>query len=89
MATRSSTCAKAQAARLLSTSIGIGTRLPVQCAAAGWAILSTLEPSTFDAWLANHPFKRYTAQTVTGTRSVPHRDPARGRPGLRVARESV
>ena len=35
---------KAQAARLLSTSIGIGTRLPVQCAAAGWAILSTFEP---------------------------------------------
>ena len=60
---------KAQAARLLSTSIGIGTRLPVQCAAAGWAILSTLEPSTFDAWLADHPLKRYTAQTVTGTRA--------------------
>jgi IclR family pca regulon transcriptional regulator len=60
---------KAQAARLLSTSIGIGTRLPVQCAAAGWAILSTLELSTFDAWLADHPLKRYTAHTVTGARA--------------------
>ena len=59
---------KAQAARLLSTSIGVGTRLPVQCAAAGWAILSTFDPSTFDAWLADHPLKRYTAQTVTGVR---------------------
>jgi IclR family pca regulon transcriptional regulator len=40
---------KAQAARLLSTSIGIGTRLPVQCSAAGWAILSTLEPAALAA----------------------------------------
>lgn len=60
---------KGQAARLLSTSIGIGTRLPVQCAAAGWAILSTLDPSTFNAWLADHPLKRYTTQTVTGVRA--------------------
>ena len=57
--------AKAHAARLVSTSIGVGTRLPVQCAAAGWAILSTLDPPALEAWLANHAFKRYTAQTVT------------------------
>ena len=61
--------AKAQAARLLSTSIGIGTRLPVQCSAAGWAILSTLEPAALAAWLADHPLKRYTAATVTSARA--------------------
>jgi IclR family pca regulon transcriptional regulator len=61
--------AKARATRLVSTSIGVGTRLPVQCAAAGWAILSTFEPAAFDAWLAAHPLKRYTAHTVTGARA--------------------
>ena len=61
--------AKAQAARLLSTSIGIGTRLPVQCSAAGWAILSTLEPAARAAWLGDHPLKRYTAATVTSARA--------------------
>ena len=59
---------RAQTARLISTSIGVGTRLPVQCAAAGWAILSTWTPSAVDAWLADHPLKRYTPQTVTGSR---------------------
>ena len=58
--------AKAHAARLVSTSIGVGTRLPVQCAAAGWAILSTFDPPALETWLANHALKRYTAQTVTG-----------------------
>lgn len=61
--------AKAQAARLLSTSIGIGTRLPIQCSAAGWAILSTLEPSALAAWLADHTLARYTAHTVTSARA--------------------
>src|SRR5215470_14031281 len=61
--------AKAQAARLLTTSICIGTRLPVQCSAAGWAILSTLEPGALAAWLADHPLKRYTAHTVTSVRA--------------------
>ena len=56
-------------ARLLSTSIGIGTRLPVQCSAAGWAILSTWTRPALDAWLADHPLKRYTAHTVTGSRA--------------------
>lgn len=60
---------KAQAARLLSTSIGVGTRLPVQCASAGWAILSTFDRPVFEAWLADHPLKRYTAHTVTGVRA--------------------
>lgn len=60
---------KAQAARLLSTSIGVGTRLPVQCSAAGWAILSTLDRSALDEWVAGHPLHRYTAQTVTGLRA--------------------
>jgi IclR family pca regulon transcriptional regulator len=58
--------AKAQAARLLSTSIGVGTRLPVQCASAGWVILSTFDRPGLEAWLRAHPLKRYTAQTVTG-----------------------
>ena len=61
--------AKAHAPRLVSTSIGVGTRLPVQCAAAGWAILSTFDPPGLDAWLAGHALKRYTAQTVTGVRA--------------------
>jgi len=60
---------KAQAPRLLSTSIGAGTRLPVQCAAAGWAILSTFDRAAFEAWLAAHPLRRYTAHTVTGLRA--------------------
>jgi IclR family pca regulon transcriptional regulator len=60
---------KAQSARLLSTSIGVGTRLPVQCSAAGWAILSTWAPEAFDAWLAAHPLKRYTEDTVTSSRA--------------------
>ena len=60
---------KAQTARLLSTSIGVGTRLPVQCSAAGWAILSTFDRAGFDAWLAAHPPKRYTTYTVTGVRA--------------------
>ena len=60
---------KAQAPRLLSTSIGAGTRLPVQCAAAGWAILSTFDRAAFDAWMAAHPLRRYTAHTVTGARA--------------------
>jgi IclR family pca regulon transcriptional regulator len=54
---------KAQSARLLSTSIGIGTRLPVQCSAAGWAMLSTWSR------LADHPLRRYTPHTVTGSRA--------------------
>jgi IclR family pca regulon transcriptional regulator len=60
---------KAQSGRLLSTSIGVGTRLPVQCSAAGWAILSTWSRPALDAWLADHPLKRYTAHTVTGSRA--------------------
>jgi IclR family transcriptional regulator, pca regulon regulatory protein len=60
---------KAQAARLLSTSIGIGTRLPVHCAAAGWAILSTFDRLALEGWLTEHPLKRYTPQTVTGVRA--------------------
>ena len=60
---------KAQSARLLTTSIGIGTRLPIQCSAAGWAILSTWPRPALDAWLTAHPLKRYTAQTVTGVRA--------------------
>ena len=60
---------KAQSARLLSTSIGIGTRLPVQCSAAGWAMLSTWPRPALDAWLADHPLRRYTPHTVTGSRA--------------------
>jgi IclR family pca regulon transcriptional regulator len=60
---------KAQAPRLLSTSIGVGTRLPVQCSAAGWAILSTLDSPGLQAWLAAHPLKRYTTHTLTSGRA--------------------
>jgi IclR family transcriptional regulator, pca regulon regulatory protein len=60
---------KAQSTRLLSTSIGIGTRLPIQCSAAGWAIISTWSRPAIDAWLSAHPLKRYTSQTVTGVRA--------------------
>jgi len=60
---------KAQSPRLLSTSIGVGTRLPVQCAAAGWAILSTFPRPALETWIAAHPLRRYTAHTVTSLRA--------------------
>ena len=41
----------------------------MQCAAAGWAILSTWSPPAVAAWLADHPLKRYTPHTVTGSRA--------------------
>ena len=56
--------ARANVARLMSTGIEPGTRLPAHTTAAGRVILAGLTKAEFDTWLANAELAAYTPQTV-------------------------
>ena len=56
---------RVSAAKLLSTLIEPGTRLPAHTAAAGRVLLSRLTEPALERWLAEHPLVAYTPQTIT------------------------
>ena len=60
--------ASANVARLMSTAIEPGTRLPAHTTAAGRVILGALPKGAFEQWLASAKLTAHTAQTVTGKR---------------------
>lgn len=55
---------RAAGPRLLTTNLTVGSRLPLQCAAAGWAIMSYWSAEQFSTWLKNVALRAYTEQTV-------------------------
>jgi IclR family pca regulon transcriptional regulator len=61
--------ARANVARLMSTALEPGTRLPAHTTAAGRVILAGLDRVTLDAWLARHPLTQHTAATVTSKKT--------------------
>ncbi len=62
--------ARANVARLMSTAIEPGTRLPAHTTAAGRVILAGLARAELDAWLARARLTAYTAQTVTSKKAL-------------------
>jgi IclR family pca regulon transcriptional regulator len=57
--------ARANVARLMSTAIEPGTRLPAHATAAGQVILGNLPREQFERWLADARLTAYTSQTIT------------------------
>ena len=56
---------RASAAKLLSTTIEPGTRLPAHTTAAGRILLSLMPDAELDNWLASATLKAYTPHTTT------------------------
>lgn len=56
--------ASANVARLMSTTLEPGTRLPAHTTAAGRVILGALSPAALEAWLANAELTAHTPHTV-------------------------
>lgn len=61
--------ARANVARLMSTGIEPGTRLPAHTTAAGRVILAGLPKAEFDAWLAQAELTAHTPQTVVNKKT--------------------
>lgn len=57
--------ARSNSPRVVSIGFHAGARVPGHTVAAGYALLSTFSKPKFDAWMAEHEFARFTAQTVT------------------------
>jgi IclR family transcriptional regulator, pca regulon regulatory protein len=65
--------ARATGSRMLSTNIVPGTRLPLQCAAAGWAMMAHWSSAQFHEWLREVKLQKYTPQNVTDKRLLEKR----------------
>lgn len=61
--------ASVNVARLMSTGIDAGTRLPAHTTAAGRVILTGKSREALDSWLAGVELTAYTPQTVVGKRA--------------------
>jgi IclR family transcriptional regulator, pca regulon regulatory protein len=61
--------ARANVARLMSTAIEPGTRLPAHVTAAGQVILGNLPPAHFERWLDEATLTAYTPQTLTSRKT--------------------
>lgn len=57
--------ARAATARVMSVSLGAGSRLPAYCTSLGRVMLAHLAPDHLDAYLARVPLKPMTKHTVT------------------------
>lgn len=53
------------ARRILSTNLGIGSRLPAHLVSLGRVLLAALPPEQREAYLASGEFKAVTPRTVT------------------------
>ena len=51
--------------RVLSIGFHAGARVPAHVVSPGPALLSTFSPAAREAWLAEHPFGKFTGHTVT------------------------
>jgi IclR family transcriptional regulator, pca regulon regulatory protein len=51
--------------RIISIGFHVGSRLPAHVVSPGLAVLSTFKPAALDAWLAEHPFGKFTTHTIT------------------------
>ena len=56
--------------RILSTNLGIGSRLPAHLVSLGRVLLSALPPDAREATLAKLEFKRLTPRTITQMRAL-------------------
>ncbi len=65
--------ARATGPRLLSTTIGPGSRLPLQCAAAGWAIMAHWPSVDFTRWLNNVTLHKYTPHSLVNKKALEKR----------------
>jgi IclR family pca regulon transcriptional regulator len=72
--------ARANVARLMSTAIEPGTRLPAHVTAAGRVIAAGMPRATFEAWLAEANLSPHTPRTVTSKKAFAIE--------VRIARES-
>jgi IclR family transcriptional regulator, pca regulon regulatory protein len=59
-----------QGPKLLTSGIRPGTRLPLQCAAAGWALMGHWPTATLGKWLRSTTLQAYTAQTITNKKEL-------------------
>jgi len=51
--------------RVVSIGFHPGARTPAHVVSPGFAILSTFDRTSLDAWIAAHDFSRFTADTIT------------------------
>lgn len=65
--------ARATGPRLLSTNLGPGARLPLQCAAAGWAIMAHWPSVDFNRWLQNVTLHKYTPHSLVNKKALEKR----------------
>lgn len=56
--------ARSSAPRMVSIGFHPGARVPAHVVAQGFALLSTLDDSALDAWIAEHDFANFTGSTV-------------------------
>ena len=71
--------ARSSSPRWVSIGYQVGVRVPAHVVTPGVVMLAALDDAAIDAWIAQHEFVGFTAQTVT--------DPERFRAELREARE--
>jgi IclR family transcriptional regulator, pca regulon regulatory protein len=57
--------ARSNPPRWVSIGHQVGVRIPAHVVTPGPVILSTWDPAALEAWIAEHRFSAYTAQTVT------------------------
>lgn len=56
--------ARAEATRIMSAALGVGSRLPAYCSSMGRVLLASLSPDALEDYLARAPFPRRTPETV-------------------------
>lgn len=56
--------ARSVVSRLVTVSVGVGTRLPAYATAMGRVLLAGLEPAALDAYFKRAKFQRFTAKTI-------------------------
>jgi IclR family pca regulon transcriptional regulator len=56
--------------KIMSISLGIGSRLPAYCTSMGRTLLAELEPAALDATLRAHPPVRRTERTITSVAAL-------------------
>jgi IclR family transcriptional regulator, pca regulon regulatory protein len=64
---------RATGPKMLTTNIGPGSRLPLQCAAAGWAIMAHWPTVDFTRWLNNVTLHKYTPHSLVNKKALEKR----------------
>jgi IclR family pca regulon transcriptional regulator len=58
--------ARVPTGRIMTITLGVGSRLPAHATSMGRVLLADLPPDELDRFLAEHPLERYTERTIAG-----------------------